>query len=223
MNGGEVSGYNKGKIEALAEKINSTAQQAGEGIKEELENGIITPMSDKWYAPEAVEFFESFKSTVAQSGAVITEVFDTFRQAVQDAGTNWAENTKGEAPTLSPVNTVEIELNISAIQAINGAGDVSLDESGATSVAGTLGEIEQNIKTRLENLAQGLADGTEFLGHGQAEKVSECFVKVSGEVHKIFKFLTEGDSSLQSCLNKFVTKYQQVSEGVSNSFTATGE
>ena len=98
LGGGEISGYNATEVEALADVISSTAQKAGEGIVERLHNEIVVPMSSVWYAPEAQEFFQKFSETVASAGENITAAFDAYRQAVQDAGKNWAENTKGTAP-----------------------------------------------------------------------------------------------------------------------------
>ena len=98
---GAETGYNRQKIEELRDVINTTAQKAGEGIVEILYDGIITSLKDSWYAPEAVEFSEGFAETVKQAGQGVTEAFDAFRDAIQKAGANWAENTKGEAPTLS--------------------------------------------------------------------------------------------------------------------------
>src|SRR5699024_9837438 len=131
--------------EALADVINNTAQKAGEGITERLHDEIVVPMSTVWYAPEAQEFFQKFAETVASAGQNITEAFDAYRKADQSAGENWAENTKGVAPVLKPVDTVTLNLNISDIQKEN-AVNVTLDEEPAESIARTLSDVEANIK-----------------------------------------------------------------------------
>lgn len=214
---GETTGYNCQQINDLRDVINNTAQQAGQGIVERLHNDIIVPMSSVWYAPEAVEFFEGFASTVKASGENITAAFDAFRGAVESAGTNWAENTGGEAPSLPTIDTVELNLNVSEIQPDNG-GNVVLDEGQATTIANRLTEVEEGIKSDLESLAGNLNAESAFIGHGQAEALQQCFVNVSGEIHKIFKYLTDGDESLQGQINKAVQKYQDVSSGISDAF-----
>lgn len=215
--GGSTSGYNCEQINALRDVINSTASQAGQGIVDRLHSDIIVPMSSVWYAPEAVDFFEGFASTVKASGENITAAFDAFRGAVQSAGENWAENTGGEAPSLSSIDNVELDLNVSDIQPDNG-GNVTIDESQATTIANNLAEVEEGIKSDLESLAANLSAETAFIGHGQADAVEACFVKVSGEITKIFKYLTEGDESLQGQINKAVEKYSDVSTGISDAF-----
>lgn len=215
--GGDTSGYNCEQVNALRDVINETAQKSGESIVETLHTDIVVPMSSTWYAPEAVEFFEGFAETVKASGESITAAFDSFRDAVQKAGANWAENTKGEVPSLAAIDTVELTLNVSDIQPDN-AGNVTIDEASASSIASSLGEVEATIKSKLEGLAGTLDAETAFIGHGQADALQKCFVTVSGEIYKIFKYLTEGDNSLQSQINKTVTKYQDVSTGISDAF-----
>lgn len=217
MNYGEISGYNCENINALRDVINSTASRAGAGIVERLHSDIIVPMSSVWYAPEAIEFFEGFAATVKASGENITAAFDAFRNAIESAGKNWAENTGGEMPSLPAIDAVELELNVSEIQPENG-GNVTIDEGQATAIAGSLAEVEAGIKTDLENLAEGLNAETAFIGHGQADALQICFIQLSGELHKIFRYLTEGENSLQGQINKAVQKYVDVSLSISNAF-----
>ncbi len=215
--GNDVSGYNCGQVEALRDVINTTAQNAGQNIVEILHNKIIVPMSSRWYAPEAVQFFDGFKQTVAASGEAITQAFDGFRASVEAAGANWAENTGGQSPVLAAIDTVVLDLNTSEILPDN-AGNVTIDESGASQIASSLADVEQEIKEDLKGLAGQLNAETAFIGHNQASSLQECFVEVSGAIHKVFQYLTEGEDSLQSQINKAVQKYQDVSEGISSAF-----
>ena len=219
---GEISGYNCERINALRDVINNTAEQAGNGIVERLHNDIVVPMSSVWYAPEAVDFFEGFATTVKSSGESITAAVDAFRGAIESAGKNWAENTGGEAPSLPASDAVELDLNVSDIQPNNG-GNVTIDEGQAGTIAGSLTEVEEGIKSDLERLAGGLNAESAFIGHAQADALQSCFVKVSGEINKIFKYLTDGEDSLQGQINKAVQKYSDVSKGISDAFNNTGE
>ncbi len=220
---GEVSGYNCAQVNALRDVINNTAQQSSQNIVERLHNEIIVPMSTVWYAPEAVEFFNGFANTVKATGEAITKAFDNYRAAVEDAGQYWAENTHGEAPSLPAIDNVDLTLNVSDIQPDN-AGNVTIDEGGANQIAGRLAEVEDGIKSDLENLANNLDAESAFIGHGQSDALRECFVTVSGELHKIFKYLTDGEESLQGQINKAVQKYQEMSSDVSSAFNnTTGE
>lgn len=215
--GSEMTGYNCEQVNALRDVINNTAQEAGRNIVERLHSDIIVPMSTVWYAPEAVTFFEGFADIVKDSGTNITQAFDLFRAAVQAAGQNWAENTGGQAPELATLEEVILTLNVSDIQPEN-AGSVLIDEKQATNIANKLGQVEENIKSELQALANNLDAESAFIGHGQADALQKCFVNISGEIHKIFKYLTEGEKSLQGQINAAVTKYQEVSSGISNSF-----
>lgn len=210
-------GYDCEQINALRDVINSTAQQAGNGIVERLHGGIVVPMSSVWYAPEAVEFFEGFASDVKKAGEKITAAFDAFRGAVEGAGEIWAENTGGEAPSLAAIDNVDLDLNVSDIQPKLGNA-VVIDKEQATTIASNLTEVEEGIKSDLENLAQNLNAESAFIGHGQADALQTCFVEVSGAIHKLFKNLTEGKNNLQSQINKSAEKYSNLSIKLSDAF-----
>ena len=215
--GNKVTGYNCQEVNALRDVINSTAESSGSTIVDRLHTDIVVPMSTVWYAPEAVEFFNKFAEVVKASGQAITDYFDQFRAAVEEAGKNWAENTDGEIPNLPAIDTVELTLSVSEISKDNN-GNVTIDETQANSIASKLGEVESSIKSDLEKLAANLNAETAFIGGNQASSLESCFQKVSGEVHRIFSFLTEGDNSLQSQINAAVIKYQEVSSGISSAF-----
>ena len=117
---------------------------------------------------------------------------------------------------------LELTLNVSDIQPDN-AGNVTIDEARATTIANSLPEVEEGIKSDLKTLAGNLSAETAFIGHGQADALQQCFVTVSGEIHKIFKYLTDGEESLQGQINKAVQKYQDVSTGISDAFNNASE
>ncbi len=217
---GVILGYNAQQIRELNTKINSIAQSAERVIVDTLRNGVVVPMSAVWYAPEAITFFTGFKETVKTSGPVVRDAFDGFREAIQMAGSGWAENTGGEAITLSSVEEIVLELDISSIKNNNG-GNVGIDEEQARAIASGLGVVESDIKASLESLAATLSAESAFLGNNQGDSVSTCFVRLSGEIHKIFKYLTEGDTSLSSQITKAADKYKQVSSDVASAFSKT--
>ncbi len=222
---GEVSGYNSENVKALRGAINDTAQACGETIVSTLETDIITPMSTAWYAEEAQQYFEGFKAQVKASGETIKEVFEGFRGNIEKTGEEWATATgAAEAPTLDPLDDVELDLNIEAILAVNEAGDRSLDEAAVEQVVNNLSSTEATIKDSLTGLAENLDASTAFLGHGQGDAVQACFVKVTEAVHKIFEFILTGgeggaDDSLSGALTKFKEKYSDSATNVATSYT----
>ena len=215
---GDVSGYNKGKVEELRDSINNTAKACGDAVVEELHSGIVVPMSSKWFAEEAQDYFEGFATAVKECGVTIKEVFDQFRANVESTGGEWATATGGEAPTLAAIDDVELNLDVSAILNMNGAGDRSLDEDGVQGIVDSIPTVEAAIKSRLTGLANQLNAETAFLGHGQGAAVQACFVKVAEAVHQIFNYLLSGDDALSGALKAFKEKYATSATNVATSF-----
>jgi hypothetical protein len=216
-----MTGYNQAEVENLRDVINSTAQAASTGIVDRLHTEIIVPMSKAWYAPEAQTFFQEFATVVANSGENIKNAFDLFKNCVQEAGSNWAENTGGQAPVLANLDDVTLNLSVSEILEKDDAGNVGIIDSSAEAVVNTLATVEDEIKSDLQSLAANLNAETAFLGGSQASAIQECFVKVSGEIHKIFSYLATGDDSLVNVLNACRKKYTDVASGVSTAFNST--
>ena len=212
-----LTGYNCERVQDLRKVINNIAKQSGQSIIERLSSDIVIPMSTAWYAPEAVTFFEGFATTVSNTGKNITEAFDAFRAAVESAGRSWAENTGGDIPVLTAIDNVELKLDVSSIEP-NNAGNVGIDQEQASIIARRLQEVEEGIKSDLRNLASNLNAETAFIGQGQAEALDNCFTTIVGAIHNVFKYLTEGEDSLQNQIKNAVKKYQDVSSGISNAF-----
>ena len=215
-------GFNNTNVVALREIINTTAQSCGTTIVEDLKNGIVTPISTAWYAPEAVEYFEAFKTAVAECGQSITDVFENFKNNVKSAGEYWGENTKStDSVDMAAIDLVELALDVSAIQQKDPSGNIYLDMAQTNTVIGKLSEVKKDIETHLGALAETMKSEDAFIGGGQAASIDSCFVEVTKSVHKIFDFLTEGEESLSSQLTSFVNKYSEMAEKVTTGFNST--
>ena len=222
-----MTGYNTEALTALRDSINTACQDAAEEIVSAIQDGIITPISTEWYTPEGKDFFTSFADTVNGTATKIQEAFDGFRASVQSAADNWAENTKGATTEgitveLSVIDTPEMSLDVSGISASNG-NEIGINETGATKVASNLETVYADIQSRLSEIASGLDASSAFLGGDQASSISTCFADVNAAVAKIFEFLTTGDDSLLSQINKAVEKYGSVASDISSAFTGTEE
>lgn len=213
------SGFNAGKVVALRKDINNAAQRVGETVVDEIEKGVIKPMSSAWYAEEAQEYFEKFAEAVARVGEAVTQLFDGFRGNVQTTGQEWSTATGStEEIVLPAIDKVELVLKTAAIKAKDGAGNRYLDENKVIQIAGQLNAVEAEIQSKLKNIADKLNADTSFLGHNQGEAIKNCFEKVAEEVHNIFTMLLIGDDALSGALQKFKDKYAESATNVATSF-----
>ena len=90
---GELFDYNYEQLNEVRDVINNLAGRTRNMIAEKLYHYVVVPISNVWYAPEAVEFFKDFSFIVKQSGENITEIFDDFRGEVELSGKNFAKNS----------------------------------------------------------------------------------------------------------------------------------
>ena len=214
----DVTGYNPAQVESLGTDIVSSSQKVADTIVEKLESGVIRPISEEWFAQEAKEFFDAFAETVRSTGQAIAEAFDSFISSVESAGNNWAENTKGTTVSLERVGSIDLNLDVSAIQTQDGSGNIGIKEEGARGVADSLTSVREEIQTTLTEEANRLNAETAFLGHDQAQAVTHCFEQVNIAVSKIFNFLIEGDNNLQAQINNAVQKYGEIGTETASAF-----
>ena len=218
----DMTGYNPEEVTDLGPEVKKSSENVATIIKEKVENGIIQPISTEWYAQEAVDFFTAFAETVKQTGTAIAEAFDSFIASIESAGNNWAENVKGDQVTLERVGEINIDISIEEIKAKDEQGNIGIREEEARGVADKLGEVRTDIETSLSEEAQKLNAETAFLGHDQAQAVTNCFDAVNKAVSKIFDFLIEGDNNLQSQITAAVDKYGEIGTETANAFNNAG-
>ena len=218
----DVIGYNKKEIEGLVVDINRALEKTSNIIIELLQDNIIKPMSLAWYAPEAVDFFENFKTEVASKAIIINDAYDKYRKELQAAGEIWADNSGGERPVIPELKQIELNLNITSIQSEDN-GNIVLDASEASKVIMNLSVLEEELNSKVASIARELDFNTSFIGHGQSQAILNCFTTVSNQIHDVFKSLTEGDNALYNRINEIVHKYQDAVTNVVESFSSQGK
>lgn len=219
MASGDAHGYNPNEVEALAPVIDQTAQNCAAGVVEILHDQFVVPMSDAWFAQDAVDFFDSFNEIVKSTGTSIQEAFDAFRTDIQDLGNAWAELTKGPQVNLSAVSTITLNLSYSEIKTSEpGTGNVIIYESKADSVADSLADVRTAIEDKMKEAAEKLDASASFFGGNQAQAIEDCFTRLSAAVAKVFDFLCEGENNFSSQIHQVASVYGDQSSEAANSY-----
>lgn len=217
-------GYNQGKIEELQEKVSTVSGQVGSIVAEQLEDKVVNRMATVWYAPQAVEFFANFKTTVKQLGTSLTEMFNAYCNVLTEAGNVWAEYTGGNKVTAKKVADINIDIKVDVIKAADDANNVFINEGGADSVVNGLPEVESSIRSGLSALETELEAEVAFLGHNQAGAVRDLFTKVMNSISDMFKSLySEDENSLKSQILLAKNEYGRLADELSAQLRSSGE
>jgi len=213
MEGGEVAGYNKKKVEDLRKVIDDTYKGVVTEITTQIKDQLVTPMSTAWYAPEAVDEFKDIKTAVEKMEKGLKEAYDAYRKWVEQMGQSWAENTGGQKPTLSAIGERFEGLNVGAIKKDNN-GNVTLDETKAMTVANAMHSLRGTLLKSVQTKHQTMEASAAFIGHGQAAAATACFVKVADAIGQLMAMIgTLGDR-----LEKYAKKYKEVGEKIAAEF-----
>jgi len=237
-----LHGYNPQNVADLSTPISEAYENCVNGIVETLKEEIVTPISTAWYAPEACKFFgsdatsgffgigatdadeNSLKEVVKSTSETIFKCFDGFRKDIESAGQNWFNNTSGTGEestgdiTLPEFKQIDLDLDVSAIEAQDGSGNVVLDDAGVKAVSDNLPQVQEDIKTKMTAEKDKLDAATSFIGGGQADAIEGCFERLLEAISTIFKWLSEGEDSLQSAFNAAMTKYGEVASNIASAY-----
>lgn len=223
-----VIGFNDSVIQNVYKAIGTSRSAVGEKIGGIIQNKVLNPMGDAWWAPEAVKYWKGtdgkgFQPAVKKCETKIKKAYEQFADQVRVSVEHWQKNT-GKADKVSAAKfdaPLQIKLNYDVIKKDNN-GVVGIDDQKATTVEQSLPNVKNDIKAELGKLASKL-EGVEtlFLGKNQAQDVQTCFKQVNEALSELFAFFSDdGDGkSLKTIIKEYVDKYGSVAQSVSKSFS----
>ena len=217
----DQSGYNKDKINALGDALNSAMEHIGTAIKEEIETELINKIGEKWYSKEAQDYFKVVKKEIGSSAEVIRGIFSQFRDSLQERGETWARATGNASPSIGSIKELVIDVSISPIKELREDGAAVLYEKDVNTIADNLDNVEKDLKAKIQKYKEELDASTAFIGHGQAQAISDCFDRILGEIHSMFQYLLVGDMSVKAALKAFKEKYKNKAENEREGFNNT--
>ena len=214
----DALGYNTEEVEAIGEGINKYANQTGEVIVTAIKTNIVDKVAEEWVSEAAVEYFDQFKDELKQKEASITEVFQNFSDQIGKAGQNWADQTKGTAPTMPAVDTVTLDLDVSSMKATDGNGDRYMYEDIEEKVKGYV----ENARTEIlsfANMESEINAETAFFGGGQSEAVQEAASSLGDQVNTMLDEVISSDSgSLITAIQNYKSEYSDTATSNASSF-----
>lgn len=215
----EITGYSKQEIEnKLTGVLNELLEGIGKIVTTNLKTGLVDPISTKWYAQEAQDYFkDSVAPSVKNSGIAIRGLLQDYAKAIERGGLRWANRTGNEAPKIGEINDIgsNYDLNVDAIKKIRESdGAAVLYEKDVNDIATGLTRVEENINDEIKALGNKMDASTSFLGHDQAEAIKGCLDKIIAEIHKMFQSLISASdpTSIAFNLKKFKEKYATAAE-----------
>lgn len=215
----DALGYNTEEVEAIGEGINKYANQTGEVIVTAIKTNIVDKVAEEWVSEAAVEYFDQFKDELKQKEASITEVFQNFSDHIGKAGQNWADQTKGTAPTMPAVDTVTLDLDVSSMKATDGNGDRYMYEDIEEKVKGYVENARTEILSAFDNMESEINAETAFFGGGQSEAVQEAASSLGDQVNTMLDEVISSDSgSLITAIQNYKSEYSDTATSNASSF-----
>ncbi len=215
----DALGYNTEEVEAIGEGINKYANQTGEVIVTAIKTNIVDKVAEEWVSEAAVEYFDQFKDELKQKEASITEVFQNFSDQIGKAGQNWADQTKGTAPTMPAVDTVTLDLDVSSMKATDGNGDRYMYEDIEEKVKGYVENARTEILSAFDNMESEINAETAFFGGGQSEAVQEAASSLGDQVNTMLDEVISSDSgSLITAIQNYKSEYSDTATSNASSF-----
>ncbi len=209
-----TSGFNKARIEELGETIKSSYTLLTNQLGDKIQAQLFVPMSTKWYAPEASDYFNNkVAPKIKETGIKMGEAYGYFRDWIQQTGTDWANNTgnASNAPVLCEIPKTEIQnVDASVIKEQDGEGNIFLNELQAIAVASNLPSLHKELLSLVKSEHEKLDASMSFFGHGQAAAANRCFVRVAESIGELFQLLDD----LSEVIKKAADDYKKFAQSL---------
>lgn len=233
--GQNIAGINfgDGEVRELRAAILDMAKDGQDKIIEEIQNGVIKPLSTCIFTPEfknyidgegdsSITYDNNFKEVVKKQGIEIVKAYNTLIDNLRKSlNTDWAQNM-GYSGDISIADlsddAVNLEINTEAIVTKDGSFMGVRNVDAANNVANSLGKVEEAIKDALTKNVDNFKAKAEavFKGYGQSTAMQEFVVKQNESIAKIFEFLQTGGNdqgqTLSSQIKSAVNKYTNIAE-----------
>ena len=200
-------------------RADALGYNTGEVIVTAIKTNIVDKVAEEWVSEAAVEYFDQFKDELKQKEASITEVFQNFSDQIGKAGQNWADQTKGTAPTMPAVDTVTLDLDVSSMKATDGNGDRYMYEDIEEKVKGYVENARTEILSAFANMESEINAETAFFGGGQSEAVQEAASSLGDQVNTMLDEVISSDSgSLITAIQNYKSEYSDTATSNASSF-----
>lgn len=223
-----VVGFNPKMVDNVIKAVDKSYSAVGKTIGTIIQNKILNPMGEAWYAPEAVKYWKGeegkgFDPALTKCEEKIKKAYEDYKQGLSKAVVHWAENTGYNAESkISVTEKQEIKVKYDCIKQQKEDGTIGIEGDKAKKVESSLKQTQNDIKSELGKLGSKLADIDKlFLGKSQAENARTCFKAVNEAVADLFSFFTEGGKdgkSLKQVIDAYIEKYGDIAKDVNKAF-----
>lgn len=189
-------GYNDAKCKEIDAGIEDCHQQIVTIIKEEIEQEIVAPMSKAWYAEDAVNYMTEFKGNTARISDDIQKIFQNYRDQMQSDIDNWNTQTQNPSGTqLQPVSEKTVDIDVSAMQPVDGDGNRYITNTIATDVVTWIANCLKGVN---ERGTQVIADHeiASYIGERQNDAANTALQQVLLAVEAVLAYLIVGPNAI---------------------------
>lgn len=186
-------GYNDAKCKEIDAGIEDCHQQIVTIIKEEIEQEIVAPMSKAWYAEDAVDYMTEFKGNTARISDDIQKIFQNFRDQMQSDIDNW--NTQTHGTQLQAVSEKTVDIDVSAMQPVDGDGNRYITNTIATDVVTWIANCLKGVN---ERGTQVIADHeiASYIEERQNDAANTALQQVLLAVEAVLVYLIVGPNAI---------------------------
>jgi len=215
MNG--MYGFDATEIPALRTKVGESLSDLGTGICNVMQEWVLNPLMEQWYAQEAVEAITSIRQSVFDMRPQIINVYNAYLDAIAEIVKLWGASTKDTEFTenfsyvqFGPI-ALPMSLNIENASVRNSMNQSGMNFQACQMIASSgLPTAKSKIREIIDESQTRLASAGAFLGGAQEEKTIELFKAVGNIVDHMFSSLTEGEESLRNKIYKYAQKYDEL-------------
>lgn len=226
-----VVGFNPKMADNVMKAVDASYASVGKTIGTIIQNKILNPMGEAWYAPEAVKYWKGedgkgFDPALTECEKKIKNAYEVYKEGIDKAIKHWSENTGSKfSKSATETKQQKIIVKYDCIKKAMPDGTRGIDGDKAKKVESSLKQTQNDIKSELGKLGSKLTAVDQlFLGNNQAENARTCFKSINEAVSELFSFFTEGGKdgkSLKQVIESYIEKYGDIAKDINKTFDTT--
>ncbi len=211
------SGFDAVAITDAIKKMNASASDLMRALHEDMKSQFIEPMGGIWACQDAVDFFQSLKTTmdglITKSDSTFQSVVDTMNQGA----VNWARNTGNEgAYNQIPYHNYTGRTVVDMIKE-NINNQRGIDKGAAEDILKKLTNIKTACDAALTSAASAVAGASNsgFIGGDQAANLEASLNDIKTTINNS---LDEFNTTTSQSINETIKKYGSLETKTADTF-----
>ena len=171
MNENNALGYNPDQVKQVFQELENWNNEIQAARCTEFQDKVIVPLSERWFAPEAIKFVEFYIDRTKSYMSEQIACYHVYNEIINEAAQKWAESV-GEVYVPYPDNELYLVDKLDSTIMKNSDNGFRGIKGGISELAVVMKALQQRITNASLSLKSVASQSAAFMGAAQMENLN---------------------------------------------------